>query len=91
MKHEHRLTSKGQVTIPKDIRDALGLEAGQKVRFELDSDGNARIVKVDLSARTADFLNRVKEARARFRPSPHFRDMDPVAYQRMMRGDGPEV
>jgi len=30
------LTSKGQLTIPKDIRDALGLHEGDQVRFELD-------------------------------------------------------
>lgn len=27
------LTSKGQVTIPADLRRALGLKAGDKVRF----------------------------------------------------------
>jgi AbrB family looped-hinge helix DNA binding protein len=31
------LTSKGQLTIPKAIRDALGLHEGDQVRFELDS------------------------------------------------------
>jgi len=30
------LTSKGQLTIPKAIRDALGLHEGDQVRFELD-------------------------------------------------------
>jgi AbrB family looped-hinge helix DNA binding protein len=30
------LTSKGQLTIPKSIRDALGLHEGDQVRFELD-------------------------------------------------------
>jgi AbrB family looped-hinge helix DNA binding protein len=30
------LTSKGQLTIPKIIRDALGLHEGDQVRFELD-------------------------------------------------------
>lgn len=29
------VTKKGQVTIPKKIRDRLGLEEGQKVSFEL--------------------------------------------------------
>jgi AbrB family looped-hinge helix DNA binding protein len=33
------ITSKGQTTIPKDIRDGLGLRPGDKVRFTLLSDG----------------------------------------------------
>ncbi|HEX2254421.1 MAG TPA: AbrB/MazE/SpoVT family DNA-binding domain-containing protein [Thermoanaerobaculia bacterium] len=34
-----RITSKGQVTIPKQVRDRLGLAAGTQVVFELDTDG----------------------------------------------------
>lgn len=30
-----RVTEKGQVTIPKDLRDALGIGAGSEVDFEL--------------------------------------------------------
>lgn len=30
------MTSKGQLTIPKVIREALGLREGDRVRFELD-------------------------------------------------------
>jgi AbrB family looped-hinge helix DNA binding protein len=33
------LTRKGQVTIPKKIREALGLEPGSKVDFEVDEQG----------------------------------------------------
>lgn len=33
-----RLTSKGQVTIPKPIRDELGLLPGTEVEFEVDGD-----------------------------------------------------
>ena len=29
-----RLTEKGQVTIPKPLRDSLGLEPGQELEFE---------------------------------------------------------
>lgn len=29
-----RITTKGQVTIPKEIRDALGIEPGDEVAFE---------------------------------------------------------
>ncbi len=35
------LTSKGQATIPKDIRTGLGLEAGDRIEFHLLSNGSA--------------------------------------------------
>ncbi|OGA37866.1 MAG: hypothetical protein A3G26_07600 [Betaproteobacteria bacterium RIFCSPLOWO2_12_FULL_65_110] len=38
------LTTKGQVTIPKRLRDYLGLSPGDKVRFEYTDDGAVRIV-----------------------------------------------
>jgi AbrB family looped-hinge helix DNA binding protein len=34
-----RLTSKGQVTIPQDIREKLGLQAGTEVEFDIVDDG----------------------------------------------------
>jgi AbrB family looped-hinge helix DNA binding protein len=33
-----RVTSKGQVTIPQDVRRRLGIEAGTEVDFEVDDD-----------------------------------------------------
>ncbi|MES1193860.1 MAG: AbrB/MazE/SpoVT family DNA-binding domain-containing protein [Solirubrobacterales bacterium] len=38
-----RVTQKGQVTIPQDVRRALGIETGTDVSFELDQRG-ARLV-----------------------------------------------
>jgi antitoxin PrlF len=34
------LTSKGQITIPKQIREHLHLETGRRVEFSVDSKGN---------------------------------------------------
>ena len=45
-----RLTSKGQVTIPKDVRAALDLDAGDVVHFRVER-GRAAIAK------TPDFLD----------------------------------
>lgn len=38
-----RITSKGQVTIPKRIRDRLGLEAGVDIEFVLTDDGELKV------------------------------------------------
>lgn len=39
MVKEARLTSKGQVTIPRDIRRVLGVQAGDRLVFETDHRG----------------------------------------------------
>ena len=49
------LTSKGQVTIPKPIRDALNLTPGCAVNFAVNQEGDVVIHKVATRARrTAD-------------------------------------
>jgi AbrB family looped-hinge helix DNA binding protein len=35
------LTSKGQTTIPKEIRDGLGMKPGDRISFTLMPDGTA--------------------------------------------------
>jgi antitoxin PrlF len=44
-----RVTSKGQITVPKVVRDALGIESGDEVVFRVD--GHRAVL-----ARTADVL-----------------------------------
>ena len=41
------VTAKGQVTIPKPVRDRLGIEPGAAVEFELAEDGRVVLTKVD--------------------------------------------
>ena len=41
-----RVTRKGQVTIPKPVRDRLGIRPGSKVEFELTEDGRAYLRRV---------------------------------------------
>lgn len=42
-----RVTTKGQVTIPIEVRAALGIEAGSEVDFELDGSGARLVVDRD--------------------------------------------
>jgi AbrB family looped-hinge helix DNA binding protein len=39
------LTSKGQVTIPKEVRDELGLQPFDKIEIVPDGEGGARLRK----------------------------------------------
>ena len=43
------ITSKGQVTIPKALRDKLKLHAGDRLDFIVEPDGTARLVPVTAS------------------------------------------
>jgi antitoxin PrlF len=45
------LTSKGQTTIPKDIRDRLNLKPGDKIKFMVNADGSVRMVAANLTPR----------------------------------------
>jgi AbrB family looped-hinge helix DNA binding protein len=51
----NRVTSKGQVTIPKPIRDHIGIEPGSAVEFELATDGRVVLVKVGGGPRVSPF------------------------------------
>ena len=48
---EAKLTSKGQITVPKDVRVKLNLKPGDRVRFVIEADGRVRLwpAKRDIS------------------------------------------
>jgi antitoxin PrlF len=57
------LTSKGQVTIPKQIRDALNMPPGCAVQFAVNREGDVVIHKAD--ARTSRKTDRFEAARGK--------------------------
>lgn len=49
------VTSKGQVTIPKPVRDRLGIKPGNAVEFQVAADGRVTLVKVEVRRRPSRF------------------------------------
>lgn len=47
-----KITSKGQITIPKAVRDSLGVHAGDRIHFLVREDG-----VVEMFPRTRDLLS----------------------------------
>jgi antitoxin PrlF len=47
----NQITSKGQVTIPKKVRDFLGVKPGESVNFEPTADGRVVLVAAGHNAR----------------------------------------
>jgi antitoxin PrlF len=88
MSKQSNLTVKGQVTIPKDVRDALGLKPGEPVEFGWNEAGEAVIRKPAAAAPEEDFettLRRFRENAARY---AHLfpEGIDSVEYVRDLRG-----
>lgn len=57
------LTSKGQITIPSRVRDALGLEAGDRVEFVEQGKGQFAIVAATRSVQELKGLFRGKRSK----------------------------
>ena len=57
------VTTKGQVTIPKPIRELLGIAPGSEVQFEMDSDGRIILRKASDATRRPTAANSVDHLR----------------------------
>lgn len=66
------LTAKGQTTIPREIRDRLGLEAGDKLVFTMLSDGT-----VVMRAKTRRLLDLAGSLTRPGQPSVSVEQMNP--------------
>jgi antitoxin PrlF len=53
------VTAKGQVTIPKPLRDLMGIKPGSRVEFRLSDDGTVVLVRAD-DARPASRFARLR-------------------------------
>lgn len=83
------LTIKGQVTIPKDVRDALGLKPGEPVEIDWDG-GDEAIIRRPKRNRAAEIeaiKARIRETSARFAHLREGRPTDDI--MRDIRGDDP--
>lgn len=80
------VTDKGQVTIPKPIRDAAGVQPGSEVAFSLEG-GRIVITPVASSVRD-DRRTRLREAAAKVRASlsPEFRQLGADEIMAFLRG-----
>lgn len=79
------MTVKGQVTIPKKVRDALGLSPGDGVEFGVNEDGQVVVHKA--GSRIAGKLQRARRDRfeaARGRAQVKWRTDELMA---LLRGD----
>jgi antitoxin PrlF len=45
------ITSKGQITIPKEVRTHLGVTSGDRLDFALERDGSVRVVALSRPVR----------------------------------------
>ena len=53
---ESTVTSKGQTTVPKGIREELNLSAGARIRYIMLEDGQVRLLKVKSVQRLSGLL-----------------------------------
>jgi AbrB family looped-hinge helix DNA binding protein len=60
-----RVTQKGQVTIPKGIRDELGIDGGDEVRFRRTDHGTVEVSKIARSSPFRKYKGALKHLRGK--------------------------
>ncbi len=84
-----QVTEKGQVTIPKRIRDAAGIAPGSKVSFSLE--GSKIVITPVATSVRDDRRAAMRKAAAKVRESlaPEFRQLGSDEIMAFLRGDDP--
>ncbi|WP_288456920.1 AbrB/MazE/SpoVT family DNA-binding domain-containing protein [uncultured Sphingomonas sp.] len=83
------MTSKGQVLIPKDVRDLIGLVPGQPVEVGINDRGEAVVVPQGAASETPEQRRRrLLSVLAEMRRDPLF-DRPSAEIMRELRGDDP--
>ncbi|HEX4425058.1 MAG TPA: AbrB/MazE/SpoVT family DNA-binding domain-containing protein [Terriglobales bacterium] len=83
MKYSSSISSKGQVTVPQEIRNRLGLSAGDRVEFVVE--GEQTIIQP--ARNSANPFEKYKGALRTFPGG----EKEIQSWLREMRDDGPEV
>ncbi|MER8471922.1 AbrB/MazE/SpoVT family DNA-binding domain-containing protein [Mesorhizobium sp. M1328] len=80
-----RVTTKGQVTIPKQIRDHLGIGPGSEVEFVPTEDG-ARVIAVDENMSEEEAARRFSQMLGRMAGTLDLGGMTTDEYMEWLRG-----
>ena len=90
-----RVTSKGQVTIPVDVRRELGIQSGSEVEFVRREDGVVELIRANPQERAAaarvESVRRWVEQLAANGPSIDLDGMTTDQYMEWLRGPNDEI
>lgn len=78
-----RMTTKGQLTIPKSVRDSLGLKAGDEIDFTVEGRSEARLRARNLDIRA--LKTALPPPRRRIPPAELDRAIDELWGARILR------
>jgi antitoxin PrlF len=76
------VTSKGQITLPKEVREHLHIGEGDRVDFQIEKDGSVRLTPVSGSVR--DLYGCLRRADV---PSPSLEDLEEALLEALVADD----
>ena len=86
MVEESKISKKGQITIPKDVREKLGLKVGDKVVFESSAKGILIRKKED-----SNVVKIINEITGIWKDHPLYKDKTTKEIIEMIRGPDDET